>query len=52
MKKSKAFDAVKTMRDIRDRLSRELQGMSAAEQIAYIEAKSRRRKVEPVKEEK
>jgi hypothetical protein len=46
MKKDKMSDAVKMMRDIRDCLSRELQGMSAAEQIAYVEAKSQKREVE------
>jgi len=37
----KRFDAVKTMRAIRDRMSREMKGLSPREQIKYIERKSR-----------
>jgi hypothetical protein len=40
MKKDKAFDAVQTMRAIRDRMSEEMKGMSPREQIEYIEKKS------------
>jgi len=40
MKKDKAFDAVKIMRDIRDRMSEEMKGMTPRQQIEYIERKS------------
>jgi hypothetical protein len=40
MKRDKSFDAVKTMRKIRDKMSKEIKGMSAKEQIEYIEKKS------------
>jgi hypothetical protein len=36
MKKTKSFDAVRVMRAIRDRMSREMRGMTPAEQIEYI----------------
>jgi len=46
MKKSKRFDAVRLMREIRDRMSQEMRGMTPREQIEYIRKKSgtRRRK--------
>lgn len=34
--KEKAFDAVKTMREIRDHLSREIMNMTFAEEKAYL----------------
>lgn len=34
--KKKEFDAVKMMRDARDRISREIQDMSHEEQVAYF----------------
>ena len=34
--KKKEFDAVKMMRDARDRISRDIQGMSHEEQVAYF----------------
>jgi hypothetical protein len=37
MKQGKAFDAVKVMREIRDRMSEEMKGMTPREQIEYIE---------------
>ena len=40
MKRDNSFDAVKTMRKIRDKMSKEIKGMSAKEQIEYIEKKS------------
>ena len=43
--KEKKFDAVKMMRDIRDKMDREIEKMSFAEEKAYIEkllAKRRR----------
>ena len=40
MKKDKIFDAVKMMRDIRDRMSEEMKGMTPKQQIEYIERKS------------
>ena len=36
MKAKKKFDAVKMMREIRDRLSKEMMGMSFQEQKEYI----------------
>jgi hypothetical protein len=44
MKTEKQIDAVKTMREIRDEISREIQGMSFAQEREYIEKhlKSRR----------
>jgi hypothetical protein len=43
-KKQKTFDAVKMMRDIRDKISLETQGMSFEELKAYIEKKLRKNK--------
>ena len=40
-KPEKSFDAVRMMREIRDRMSREMEGMSADEQLAYIRRRSR-----------
>lgn len=37
MKNSKEFDAVKMMRNIRDEISREIQGMNFEEQKRYIQ---------------
>lgn len=37
MKTEKEFDAVKTMREIRDEISREIQGMSFEQQREYME---------------
>ena len=34
--KKKTFDAVKTMREIRDQMSREIMNMSFAEEKAYL----------------
>ena len=34
--KKKKFGAVKMMRDVRDRISRDIQGMSFEEQAAYF----------------
>lgn len=41
-KPEKDFDAVRMMRDIRDRLSRELEGKSAEEQKRIIDERVRR----------
>ena len=35
-KKEKGFDAVKTMREIRDQLSKEIMNMTFAEEKAYL----------------
>lgn len=35
-KKKKKFDAVKTMREIRDQLSKEIMNMTFAEEKAYL----------------
>jgi hypothetical protein len=37
MKTEKQFDAVKAMREIRDEISREIQGMSFEQEREYIE---------------
>ncbi|HYU31737.1 MAG TPA: hypothetical protein VEW48_06210 [Thermoanaerobaculia bacterium] len=37
MKNEKRFDAVKTMREIRDEISREIQGMTFEQEREYIE---------------
>jgi hypothetical protein len=42
MEKQKSFDAVRCMREIRDGLSRELQGMSFEEQRRYIQERVRK----------
>lgn len=47
-KKKKTFDAVKMMREIRDRISAETQNMSAEQLKAYIKAKLADSKVKPV----
>lgn len=41
MKKEKRFDAVQMMRDIRDKLSREVASMSYEEQRRYIDERLR-----------
>jgi len=48
MKTEKPFDAVKTMREIRDEIGRAIQGMSFEEEREYIEKhlKSRREEAE------
>jgi hypothetical protein len=46
MKRNNSFDAVKTMRKIRDKMSKEIRGMSTKEQIEYIEKKSGSRREE------
>ena len=40
MKKQKTFDAVGFMREVRDRMSEEMRGMSPRERIDYIRRKS------------
>lgn len=47
--RKKDFDAVKMMREARDRISREIRGMSFEEQAAYFRkhADQTRRKLEP-----
>ena len=46
-RKQKTFDAVKMMRDIRDKISLETQGMTFEELKAYIEKKLKKNKVKP-----
>ena len=43
-KKQKTFDAVKMMRDIRDKISHETEGMTFEELKAYIEKKLKKNK--------
>ncbi len=47
-KKQKTFDAVKMMRDIRDKISLETQGMTLEELKAYIEKKLKKDKTKIV----
>ena len=42
--KKKAFDSVKMMREIRDRMSKEIQRLTPKERIEYFEKKSGIRK--------
>ena len=46
--KEKAFDAVKMMRDIRDKISNETQNMTFDELKAYIKTKIQESKFKPV----
>jgi len=47
-KKGKKFDAVKMMRDIRDKISSETQNMTFDELKAYIKAKIQESKLKPI----
>ena len=47
-KKEKTFDAVKMMRDIRDKISSETQNMTFDELKAYIKSKIQESKFKPV----
>ncbi len=47
-KKEKTFDAVKMMRDIRDKISSETQNMTLDELKAYKRAKIQESKLKPV----
>ncbi len=47
-KKKKSFDAVKMMREIRDRISAETQNMTAEQIKAYIKTKLAESKIKPV----
>lgn len=42
MGKKKSFDAVKMMREARDKISRDVQGMGFEEQLAYFRKHSER----------
>jgi hypothetical protein len=48
IKKEKTFDAVKMMRDIRDKISAETQDMTFAELKNYMQAKMKESKLKPV----
>jgi hypothetical protein len=48
IKKEKTFDAVKMMRDIRDKISAETQNMTFAELKAYMKDKMKESKLKPV----
>ncbi len=48
IKKEKTFDAVKMMRDIRDKVSTETQGMTFAELKEYIQVKIKESKLKPI----
>ena len=47
-KKEKSFDAVKMMREIRDKISTETQNMPFEELKAYIEARIRKSGLKPI----
>ena len=48
IKKEKTFDAVKMMRDIRDKVSSETQNMTFSELKEYIQTKIKESKLKPV----
>ena len=48
IKKEKTFDAVKMMRDIRDKISAETQNMTFAEFKAYMKDKMKESKLKPL----
>ncbi len=48
IKKEKTFDAVKMMRDIRDKIGSETQNMTFAELKEYIQNKIKQSKLKPV----
>ena len=48
IKKEKTFDAVKMMREIRDKVSSETQNMTFAELIEYIQNKIKESKLKPI----
>jgi len=48
IKKEKTFDAVKMMRDIRNKISAETQNMTFAELKAYMKEKMKESKLKPV----
>ncbi len=48
IKKEKTFDAVKMVRDIRDKVSSETQNMTFAELKEYIQTKIKESKLKPV----
>jgi hypothetical protein len=48
IKKEKTFDAVKMMRDIRDKVSSETQNMTFIELKEYIQTKIKESKLKPV----
>ena len=50
IKKEKTFDAVKMMRDIRDKVSFETQNMTYTELKEYIQTKIKESKLKPVRE--
>ena len=50
-KKEKDFDAVKMMREIRDKISNETQNMTLAELKEYIQRKIKESKLKPVGQE-
>lgn len=47
-RKEKTFDAVKMMREIRDKISSETQNMTFDELKAYIKAKIQESKLKPI----
>lgn len=47
-KKDKSFDAVKMMREIRDKISLDTQSMSVEQLKAYIKARLAENKIKPI----
>jgi hypothetical protein len=50
IKKEKTFDAVKMMREIRDKISVETKGMTLAELKLYIQTRIKESKFKPIGE--
>jgi hypothetical protein len=48
IKKEKTFDAVKMMREIRDKISAETKGMSLAELKLYIQTRIKENNFKPI----
>jgi hypothetical protein len=48
IKKEKTFDAVKTMREIRDKISVETKGMTLAELKLYIQTRIKESNFKPI----
>ncbi|MEO6722208.1 MAG: hypothetical protein ABIN67_17710 [Ferruginibacter sp.] len=48
IKKEKTFDAVKMMRDIREKISSETQNMTFSELKEYIQTKIKESKLKPI----
>lgn len=47
IKKEKTFDAVKFMRDVRDRISLDLEGMTTKQILEYFKKKEKKERIMP-----